>query len=237
MFSVPFSLSSSGTRITQMLVCLILSQRSLESIFSFFLFLVLYSILQQYFHHSLLQLTYLFFCLSYCTIDSFQSIFNFNNCAIHLSLLILYFFYVLGNCINCVDGFFYFLHSTFKAWNIFTLIILNSFSGSLLISSSFIWSCEFLPCSFICAIFLFLFICLLSNLLSLRSPFPNFQGYIPSALGFCPQRERLLQWFVWTSFQTLFVPVSQWEEVSFFSLDGQGCMRYISECLWDSVCW
>ena len=132
MFSVPFSLSSSGTPITQMLVYLILSQRSLESILNFFLFLFLYSILQQYFHHSLLQLTYLFFCLSYCTIDSFQSIFNFNNCAIHLCLLILYFFCVLGSCINCVDGFFYFLHSTFKAWNIFIIIILNSFSGSLL---------------------------------------------------------------------------------------------------------
>ena len=38
--------------------------------------------------------------------------------------------------------------------SIFTIIILNSLSGRLFISSSFIWSCEFLPCSFICAVFL-----------------------------------------------------------------------------------
>ena len=39
--------------------------------------------------------------------------------------------------------------------SIFTIIIMNCFSGWLLISSLFIWSCEFLPCSFICAVFLF----------------------------------------------------------------------------------
>ena len=37
---------------------------------------------------------------------------------------------------------------------IFTIIILNSFSSSLLISSSFIWISVFLVCSFICAVFL-----------------------------------------------------------------------------------
>ena len=40
---------------------------------------------------------------------------------------------------------------------IFTIIILNYFSGSLSISSSFIWTCVFLGCSFICTIFLCLF--------------------------------------------------------------------------------
>ena len=40
---------------------------------------------------------------------------------------------------------------------IFTIIILNSFSGSLPISSSFIWTSVFLVCSFICVAFHCLF--------------------------------------------------------------------------------
>ena len=44
-----------------------------------------------------------------------------------------------------------------RLWNIFSVIILNYFSGSFLISSLFIWSCEFLPCFLICPIFLCLF--------------------------------------------------------------------------------
>ena len=43
--------------------------------------------------------------------------------------------------------------------SIFTIIILNSLSGRLLISSWFIQSCGFQPCSFICAVVLCLFIC------------------------------------------------------------------------------
>ena len=48
-------------------------------------------------------------------------------------------------------------------WSNFTIIILNSLSGRLLNSSSFIWSCEFPPCSFICVVFLFLFIIFFSS--------------------------------------------------------------------------
>jgi len=40
---------------------------------------------------------------------------------------------------------------------IFTSIILNSFSGSFRIYSSFIWASVFLVCSFICVVFLCLF--------------------------------------------------------------------------------
>ena len=56
---------------------------------------------------------------------------------------------------------------------IFTIITLNSFSGRLPISSSFVQSGGFLPCSFICCIFL----CLLSllNLLYLWSSFNRLQ--------------------------------------------------------------
>jgi len=41
---------------------------------------------------------------------------------------------------------------------IFTIIILNSFSGNLPISSSFIWTSVLLVCSFTCVVFLCLFI-------------------------------------------------------------------------------
>ena len=41
---------------------------------------------------------------------------------------------------------------------IFTIVILNSFSCSLPISSSFIWTSVLLVCSFICVVFFYLFI-------------------------------------------------------------------------------
>jgi len=58
---------------------------------------------------------------------------------------------------------------------IFAIIILNSFSGSLPISSLFIWTSAFLDCSLICVVFLCLF-SFLKNLMCLRSPFPRLQG-------------------------------------------------------------
>ena len=60
-----------------------------------------------------------------------------------------------------------------RFWIIFTIIILNSFSGRLPISSSFVWSGGFLPCSFIFCVFLCLLILL--NLLCLGSPFHSLQ--------------------------------------------------------------
>ena len=61
-----------------------------------------------------------------------------------------------------------------RFWIIFTIITLNSFSGRLPISSSFVCSGGFLPFSFICCIFLCLLI--LFNLLCLAgSPFRRLQ--------------------------------------------------------------
>ena len=60
-----------------------------------------------------------------------------------------------------------------RFWIIFTIITLNSFSGRLPISSSFVWSREFLPCSFICC--LFLCVLILLNLLCLGPPFLRLQ--------------------------------------------------------------
>ena len=60
-----------------------------------------------------------------------------------------------------------------RFWIIFTIITLNSFSGRLPLSSSFVWTGGFLPCSFICYVFL----CLLTllNLLCLGSLFCRLQ--------------------------------------------------------------
>ena len=60
-----------------------------------------------------------------------------------------------------------------RFWIIFTIITLNYFSGKLPISSSFVQSGGFLPCSFIYCIFLCLLILL--NLLCLGSPFCRLQ--------------------------------------------------------------
>ena len=60
-----------------------------------------------------------------------------------------------------------------RFWIIFTIITLNSFSDRLPLSSSFVWSGGFLPCSFICCVFLYLLILL--NLLCLGSFFCRLQ--------------------------------------------------------------
>ena len=60
-----------------------------------------------------------------------------------------------------------------RFWIIFTIVALNSFSGRLPISSSFVWSGGFLPWFFICCVFLCLLILL--NLLCLGSPFCQLQ--------------------------------------------------------------
>ena len=71
-FSDPLLFSfSSGTPVIQMLLQLILPQRSLQlssSFFHSFLFILLFS---SYFHYSLFQLTYPFFSLNYSAIDLF----------------------------------------------------------------------------------------------------------------------------------------------------------------------
>ena len=116
---------------------------------------------------------------------------------------------------------------------IFAIIILNSFLGSLPISSSFIWTSVFLVCSFICAVFL----CLLFFFLSYcvwGFLFPGFkESWILSLkkvefflpFGFCPPK---VEWFVWASHRVRFM-------LSFclfvcLSPDGQGWVKWYS-CL------
>ena len=120
-----------------------------------------------------------------------------------IHLLILYFFNVLGDFSNCVKCFLHVLHLFSSLWCIFAIIILNSLLESLLISSSFIWGCEFLPCSFICTVFLYLFFffffflitCSTWGLLS-----PGFRVILLLLFDFWLWREMLVGWFVLISF-------------------------------------
>ena len=57
-----------------------------ETILSCFPSLYFVLLFRSYFYHFIFQLTNLFFCFRYSAIDSFQSIFNFSNCIVCLSL-------------------------------------------------------------------------------------------------------------------------------------------------------
>ena len=132
-FSDTFFFSSSGTPIIQMLVHLVLSQRSLRLpsilfIHSFFFILLLGS----YFHLFICQLTYPFFCLIYPVIDSFR-VFLISVIVLFITVCLL--FHSSRSLLN-VSCIFSILFLRF--WIIFTIITLNSFSGRLPISSSFI---------------------------------------------------------------------------------------------------
>ena len=65
---------------------------------------------------------------------------------------------------------------------IFTIIILNYFSGNFPISSWFFRTSVFLVCSFICAAVLCLFFSFFFKVLCLRSPFPRLQEKLNSFL-------------------------------------------------------
>ena len=140
------------------------SDTILSSLYPFYLILLFRS----YFHHFIFQFIDSFFCFRYSAINSFQSIFNFSNCFVYVCLFFNSFRSLLIDC-----SMFSILFSRFLI--IFTIIILNSFSCSLPISSSFIWTFVFLVYSFICVVFLCLFIIFL-NLFCLRSLFPRLQG-------------------------------------------------------------
>ena len=154
-FSYPFFFSS-WTPIIQMLVHLIFSQRSLRlsSVLCMFFYLIL--LFRSCLHRFIFQLTDSFFCFRYSAIDSFYNIFNFSNC-VFVSVCL---FFNSSRSLLIDYCIFSILFSRFLI--IFTIIILNSFSGSLPIFSSFIWTYVFLGCSFICAVFLCLFIYFLS---------------------------------------------------------------------------
>ena len=126
-----------------------------------------------------------------------------------------------------------------RLWNFFTVIILNYFSGSFLISSLFIWSCEFLPCFFICPIFLclpffFLTYCIWSLF------FPDLRDISLLPLVFALGGKGCfsgLCWFLVRGDMTLHCSGGgEFCFLFFFSFpEGHGCVRwYILECLSES---
>ena len=120
-----FLSSSLGTPIMQMLVHLMLSQQSLK-MSPFFFHTFFYMLLcGTNFHHSLFQVTYLFFCLSYSAIDSCW-------CIIHLCLVFSFSRFLVD--ISCIFSILF-----LRPWVIFIIIILNSISGILPLSTSFIY--------------------------------------------------------------------------------------------------
>lgn len=125
-----------------MLLQLILSQRTLR-LSSFLFILFLHSALQQYFHHSIFQLIYPFFCSVYLLLISFSVFF--------ISVIAL------------------FIRDYSEIWSSFYYTTLNSFSGvdCLFPSLSFTWSSWFFPSSFICNIFSVFSICLTLTVLAI----------------------------------------------------------------------
>jgi len=77
---------------------------------------------------------------------------------------------------------------------IFIIIILNSFSGSLPISSSFIWTSVFLVCSFICAVFFCLSIIFFKKVIMFEVSFS--------------QASRKVEFFPWRMLNSFFLLVS-----------------------------
>ena len=97
-----------------------------------------------------------------------------------LSLYVYSWTHLIDSCIFSI------LFSRFLI--IFTIIILNYFSGSLPISYSFIWASVFLVCYFICVVFLCLFIILFLTYCVWDLLFPGFRVEFFLPFGFCPPK-------------------------------------------------
>ena len=118
-----------------MLVCLILCQRSLrQSLLLFILFPLFCSVAVISTNQSVFQLTYSFFCLIYSAIDSFQGFFI----SVTVFFISVYLFFKSSSSLLNISFIFSVCISILflRSWIIFTIIILNSFSGRLSISTS-----------------------------------------------------------------------------------------------------
>ena len=110
----------------------------------------------------------------------------------------------------------------------FTIIIRNSLSGRFPISSSFVWFGGHLSCSFICWVFLCLF---LLFILLFGVAFP-YSGSLWSSLycGVSSLWVGLYRWLVKFSCLGKLVSAFWWVELGFFSLE---CNEVSSSELWD----
>ena len=157
-----------------MLVYLVLLQSSLGlSLIFFNLFFFFNPVPWPLFPHSVFHFTFSFFCLSYSAIDSFQCIFHFSY-YVHLCL----FFSSSKSLLNISCIFLISAPILFLSFGIIFTII-NFFSAKLSVSSSFVWSCRFLLCLFLCNLgfchHIFLMggtVLLSSQLFALRFGFP-----------------------------------------------------------------
>ena len=117
-----------------------------------------------------------------------------------------------------------------RFWIIFTLIILNSFSGRLPLYSSFVWFGGHLSCSFTCWVFLCLFI--LFRLLCLGWPSICWKFVVPLYCGGSSLWVRLDEWLVKGSWLGKLASVFWWVELELISLE---CNDMSSSELW-GVC-
>ena len=171
-FSDPFSFSSSGTHIIQMLVCLMLSQRSLRLcsilfiLFSLFYFTAVIS--------TILFLAHLSILLSVILLLIPPSVFLIS--VIVMFIVACLFFSVSRSLLN-ISCIFSILFPRF--WIIFTIITLNYFSGWLPISFSLVGFYH-APSSVT-----YFSVFSLFNLQCLRFPFYRLQGHSSSCF-WCP---------------------------------------------------
>ena len=189
-FSHPFffSSSSSGTPIIQMLVSLILSQNSLRL-------------------SSVLFILFTLFCPSEVISTILSSNWLIHSSASDILLLFLLKYFLVSVTVLFVSVCLLFNSSRFLLIDpyifsillsrfliIFTTIILNYFSGSLPVSSSFLWTSVFQVSSFICVVFLCLFIIIIFLTYSAWGLlFPGFKIEFFLPFGFCPPK---FQWFM-----------------------------------------
>ena len=116
-----------------------------------------------------------------------------------------------------------------RFWVIFTIIILNSFSGRLPIYSSFVRSGRFLPCSFICCFSVFSF-CLTYCVWGLL--FTGCRFVVPVVFRVCSQWLRVVQWCVLASLWRGLLPVFWWMRLNLVFLVG----RSMSHGVFGGVC-
>ena len=186
-----------------------------------------------YFHHSIFYLTYPIFCLSYSTVGSLQSVF-----ISFIALFIIYWLFFISSRsllnISCIFSILasslFFCNSILfsRFWIIFTIIILNSFSGRLPISSSFVWFGGLLSCSFTCWIFLCLFSCLDCCVWGGLSV--SWKFVVPLYCGGSSLWVGLDEWLVKVSWLVKLASVFWWVELDFFSLE---CNEVSSSEFWD----
>ena len=103
-----------------------------------------------------------------------------------------------------------------RFWIIFAVIILNSFSGRLPVSSFFVWFGGHLSCFFTCWVFLSLFI--LFRLLCLEWPFCRLEVVVPLYCGACSLWVGLDEWLVKVFWLGKLASLFWWVELDLFSL-------------------